>query len=402
MTRPFREAEDNLHEKENMPMDILKRLGRLSLLFALLALGGAGSASADDGVTVSSIKLGMSSPFSGPNGAYGEAMREGVQASLAQVNAGGGIHGRKIELVSLDDGYETERAVANTKKLIDEEKVFALLAYYGSSPTTEAMKVFSAAKVPLVGTISGADSLRNPVNHFMFHLRASYADETETIVDHLVGLGVTKIAVFYQNDGFGKSGLDGVAAALQRHKLTPSATAAIERNAVDVAAAVQTIAKAEPQAVVMVTLYKPTAAFVTAMRKAGQTPQFVTLSPVGADLLVKELGPEAAHGISISQVMPYPWNDSLAIVKDYQKALAQFAKGKEATYYGLEGYINGRLMVEALKRAGKDVTREKLEAALEGGPFDLGGYKVGYSPTSHNGSRFVDLTIIGRNGRVLR
>jgi branched-chain amino acid transport system substrate-binding protein len=383
-----------------MRMDIFHRLGRFSLLLALLALGGA--AAADDGVTASSIKLGMSSPFSGPNGAYGEAMREGVLAYFGQVNAAGGVHGRKIELVSVDDGYETDKTVANTKKLIEQDKVFALMAYYGSSPTTEAMKVFSAAKVPLIGTISGADSLRNPVNPYMFHLRASYADETEAIVDHLVGLGVTNIAVFYQNDGFGKSGLDGVTAALKRHKLTPSASAAIERNALDVSAAVQTIAKANPQVVVMVTLYKPTAAFVTALRAAGQTPQFVTLSPVGADLLVKEMGADSAHGISISQVMPYPWNDSVAVVKDYQKVLAQVAKGKEPSYYGLEGYLNAKLVTEALKRAGKDLTREKLAAALESGPFDLGGYKVAYTPNSHNGSRYVDLTIVGRNGRVLR
>lgn len=380
-------------------MDFLKRLAQLSMLVGLLWLPAAG---AEDGLTATTLKLGMSSPFSGPNGAYGEAMREGVLAYFNQVNASGGVHGRKLDLVSLDDGYETDKAVANTKKLIDEEKVFALLAYYGSSPTTEAMKVFSAAKVPLVGTISGADSLRNPVNHYMFHLRASYADETEAIIDHLVGMGVTNIAVFYQNDGFGKSGLEGVTTALKRHKLTPSAAAAIERNSLDVAAAVQTIAKANPQAVVMVTLYKPTAAFVTALRQLGQLPQFVTLSPVGADLLVKEMGVEAAHGISISQVMPYPWNDSVAIVKDYQKALAQVAKGKEPSYYGLEGYINARLMVEALKRAGKDPSREKLATALESGPFDLGGYRVGFSPTSHNGSRFVDLTIIGKTGRILR
>jgi len=383
-------------------MNIFKRFGRLSLLLGTLGLGSIAPAGADDGLTATTIKLGMSSPFSGPNGAYGDAMREGVQAALAQVNAAGGIQGRRIELVSLDDGYETERAVANTKKLIDEEKVFALMAFYGSSPTTEAMKVFSAAKVPLVGTISGADSLRTPVNHYMYHLRASYADETETIVEHLVGLGITNIAVFYQNDGFGKSGLDGVTAALQRHKLKASASAAIERNSVEVAAAVETIAKANPQAVVMVTLYKPTAAFVTAMRKVSQTPQFVTLSPVGADLLVKEMGADEARGIGITQVMPYPWNDALPIVRDFHKALAQYAKGKEVTYYGLEGYINGRLMVEALKRAGKDLSREKLEAALEGSSFDLGSYKLGYSPASHNGSRFVELTIVGRNGRVLR
>lgn len=380
----------------------LSRLGTLVGLLALLSTAWLPAARAEDGVSATTIKLGMSAPFTGPTGAYGLAMREGVQAGLAEVNAAAGVLGRKLELASLDDGYETEKTVANTKALIENEKVFALLAFYGSSPTTEAMKVFSAAKVPLVGTISGAASLRDPVNRFMFNLRASYADETEAIVNHLVGMGISKIAVFYQNDGFGKSGLDGVTAALKQHKLSPSATAAIERNAVDVGSAVQTIAKGDPQAVIMVTLYKPTSAFVNGMKAAGQTPAFVTLSPVGADLLVKEMGAEGAHGISISQVMPYPWNDSVAIVKDYQKAIAKYAQGKEPSYYGLEGYLNARLVVDALKRAGKDLTREKFEAALEGPGFDLGGFKVSYSPTNHNGSRFVDLTIIGRNGRVLR
>ena len=367
----------------------------------LIAVPGA-SRAADPGIGDSTITLGMSAPVSGPNGAYGKEMKEGAQAYFAQLNAAGGIGGKKIELIALDDGYETDKAVANTRKLINDNKVFALMAFYGSSPTTESMKIFSEAKVPLLGTISGAGNLRSPVNRYMFHLRASYADETESIVNHLVGLGITNIAVFYQNDGFGKSGLDGVVATLARHKLKPVAVGSVERNSLEVGPAVVQIAKVSPQAVIMVTLYKPTAAFIQQMRKTGQMPQFSTLSPVGADLLVAEMGAKEAHGIGISQVMPYPWNDTLPVVKEYQKALRTFAKNNNFSYYGIEGFINAKLMAEAIKKSGKDLTREKLLNTLESSNFDLGGYKVGYSPANHNGSRFVDLTVLSKDGRVLR
>ncbi len=357
------------------------------------------------GVTDNSILIGMTAPFSGPNGAYGLDMKMVINAYFRQLNDAGGIHGRRLELRALDDGYETERAVANTRTLTGQEKVFALLASYGSSPTTAAMnEVFGVAKVPLVGTISGADSLRqspreNANNRYMFNVRASYANETEAIVNQLASLGFKNIAVLYQNDGFGKSGLDGVVAALKKHALAPSAVATVERNSVDVAQAVQTIAKVNPQAVIMVTLYKPTAAFVRAMRKAGQTPQFMTLSPVGADLLVQELGDEA-RGIGISQVMPYPWNDTTPLVNEYHKLLGKQGK---PSYYGLEAYVMAKVLVEAIRKSGKDPTRERLVATLESmQSYDLGGYRVSYSATERRGSRFVDLTVIGSGGRVLR
>jgi len=376
---------------------------------ALIALMGwvAGAGAADVGVTDTTVTIGMSSPFSGPNGAYGQDMKNVITAYFDQVNKSGGINGRKLELVALDDGYETERAVANTKKLIDENKVFALLQYYGSSPTTQTMNdVFGPAKVPLVGTISGAGTLRqtvreNPNNRYMFNVRASYADETAAIVEQLVGLGFKSIAVFYQNDGFGKSGLDGVTAALKKHSLEPAAVATVERNSLDVDAAVKTIAKAAPQAVVMVTLYKPTAAFVKAMRKANQNPQFMTLSPVGADLLVNELGAEA-RGIGISQVMPYPFNDTTPVVREYQRLL-QATKHTAYSYYGIEAYVTAKVMLEAIRRSGKDLTRERLVQTLEGMTnYDLGGFRVSYTPNDRTGSRFVDLTVIGSGGRVLR
>jgi ABC-type branched-subunit amino acid transport system substrate-binding protein len=232
----------------------------------------------------------------------------------------------------------------------------------------------------------------------MFNVRASYADEAEVIVDQTVSLGLKNIAVFYQNDGFGKSGLDGVTAALKKHKLAPAAVGTVERNSVDVAKAVETITKTTPQAVIMVTLYKPTAAFVKAMKKAGQNPMLMTLSPVGAGWLAEELGAES-RGIGISQVMPYPWNNVVPVVRDYQK----LSPKANYSYYGMEAYLMARTMVEGLKRAGKDLSREKLVGALEGlNNTDLGGYRLSYDGNTRVGSRFVELTVLGAGGKVLK
>jgi ABC-type branched-subunit amino acid transport system substrate-binding protein len=381
-------------------MKFLKRLLALSLI-----AGSAHVLAADPGISDNTITLGMSSPFSGTNGAYGLEMRQTIEAYFEQLNKAGGVNGRKLELVAIDDGYETDRSIANSKSLIEEKKVFALLAYYGSSPTTESMnKIFGPAKVPLVGTISGAGTLREPVSanpnsRYMFNVRASYADETDAIVNQLVSLGLKSIAVFYQNDGFGKSGLDGVTAALKKHNMTPSAVGTVERNSVDVAKAVESISKNTPQAVIMVTLSKPTTAFVKAMKKSGQNPMLMTLSPVGAEQLVQDLGAEA-RGIGISQVVPYPWNDTIPVVRDYQKLVG----GKTGfTYYALEGYLMARVMVEGIKRAGKDLTREKLVGALEGlNNNDFGGFRVTYGGSNRQGSRFVELTVVGPGGKLLK
>jgi ABC-type branched-subunit amino acid transport system substrate-binding protein len=381
----------------------------MRLLKRLLTIGAiacsALSHAADPGVTDTSITIGMSSPFSGPNGAYGLDMKLTIEAYFDLVNKAGGIHGRKLQLVALDDGYETENTIANTKTLINDKNAFALLAYYGSTPTTEAMnKVFGPAKVPLIGTISGAGSLREPVStnpnsRYMFNVRASYANETEAIVNQMVSLGLKRIAVFYQNDGFGKSGLEGVTEALKKHNLAPSAVGTVERNSIDVTSAIESISKASPQAVVMVTLYKPTAAFVRGMKKIGQNPMLMTLSPVGTEQLVKELGPEA-RGIGISQVVPYPWNDVSPSVREYQKLLG---KSGNYSYYGMEAFLMARTLSEALKRSGKELSRDKLISTLESmHNLDLGDYRINYTPNIHSGSRFVELTVVGPGGKILK
>jgi ABC-type branched-subunit amino acid transport system substrate-binding protein len=377
-------------------------VNRLFLGVVLLALASvAADARAEPGVTAGSIVVGQSAAFSGPAQELGIEMRKGIQAYFDGVNRGGGVNGRRLVLKSLDDGYEATRAAANTKKLIVEESVFALLGYVGT-PTSEAAKpIFTEARVPFVGAFTGAELLRDPFNRYIFNVRASYFAETDAIVDLLTRLSVTRIAVFYQNDSYGKAGLAGVERAMEKRKMKVLATGTVERNTVDVAAAVQTIAKSDPQAVVMVSAYKSCAAFIKEMQKAGSHPQFMNVSFVGSRALAAELG-DNGRGVGISQVVPYPWNVGAPIVREYQKNLAATG-GDDFTFGSLEGYIAARVFVEGLRRAGREPTRESFVSALETlREYDLGGFSITYTPSDHNGSRFVDLTVIGRDGKILR
>ena len=382
-------------------MHFLYRMGVVAAIFAWRVC------LAEPGITDTSIILGMSSPLTGPAGAYGTDMRRTILAYLDSVNKSGGVHGRRIELEVMDDGYETDRTVANTRSLIKDKNVFALLGFYGSSPTTEAMeKVFGPAKVPLVGTISGAGSLResplsNPNTRYMFNVRTSYADETAVIATYLKQAGITRIGVFYQNDGFGLSGLEGVKAAMRNQQLELSVAAPVERNSIDVASAVQAIVKANVQAVVMVSLYKPTAAFIQGMKQSKQSPLFMALSPVGTEQLVDELGSDSVRGLGISQVVPYPWSASVPIVREYQKISPQPGV---YSYYGMEAYLMARTMVEGLRRMpGKQMTREQLVAALESlGGVDFGGIKLNYGPNLRQGPSFVEMTVLGPKGKLMK
>jgi ABC-type branched-subunit amino acid transport system substrate-binding protein len=189
--------------------------------------------------------------------------------------------------------------------------------------------------------------------------------------------------------------------ALTAHQLSPVAPASVPRNSVEVGAAVDAIARANAQAVVMVTLYRPTAEFVKRLRATGAAPYFVALSPVGTDQLIAELGPDNTRGIQVSQVIPYPWGDKVEVVREYKKTIAAHAKHTNYSYYGLEGYLNAKLLVAALERAGRNPTRERLMAALRSAPFDLGGYRVHYPSGSNAGSNYVEISVVGSGGRIL-
>jgi len=367
------------------------------VLCALLACG----ARADPGVTSTSILIGQSAAFSGPASELGTEMRAGALAYFQAINAAGGVNGRKIELRSLDDGYEGDRAAANTKALIDGG-VFLLFGYVGT-PTSNASKpIFTAARVPFVGPFTGAESLRNPLNRYIFNIRASYYDETDKLVGQLVGQTLDRIAVFYQNDDYGKAGLAGVERAMQKRNIKIIATGTVERNTVNVAAAVSSICKADPQGVVMISAYKSCSAFIKAMRAAGCNPQFMNVSFVGSKALAHETGP-AGRGVGISQVVPFPWNLSARVVKEYQQLLEASTGKQNYSFTSLEGFIAAKVLVEGLRRTGSDLTRERFIAAMEQmRDYDVGGYTVSFSPTDHSGSKFVELTVIGKDENFLR
>ena len=348
------------------------------------------------GVTADTILIGQSAALSGPAEQLGKEMKAGAEAYFDAVNQSGGVNGRKIKLLSLDDGYEPEKAAANTRKLIAEDKILALFGYVGTPTSNAALPIFTEAKVPFVGAFTGAQSLREPFNRYVFNVRASYFDETEAIIQHLVQSGAKRIAVFYQNDAYGKAGLAGVERAMKKRNLAITSTATVERNTVDVAKAVQSMSKDNPTAIVMISAYKSCAAFIKAMQAANAFPQFWNVSFVGAKALSNELG-EDGRGVQISQVVPFPASDVKPIVREYQKRIGGAEK---YSFTSLEGYIAAKVLVEGLRRAGKNPTRESLVDGLAGmGKVDLGGFTVNYSPTNHNGSTFVDLTIISRGGK---
>lgn len=368
---------------------------------ALFCALGALPCQAQTGVTDSEILIGQFAAQSGPAAELGKRMQVGILAHFKAVNAAGGINGRTLRLVSRDDGYEPERALAGVKALIADDKVFALIGSVGTPTTLAALPAITAEKIPLVGPFTGAEALREPFNRYLFHVRASYYDETERIVQHLTTLGVKKIAVFYQNDSYGKAGLEGVTRALEKRSLKSVANVTVERNSVDVAKAFDELAKAAPEAVVQISAYKSCAALIKLARSKGLATQFVNVSFVGSSALAAELG-DAGAGVTISQVVPFPFAPSTPVVREYQQRMAEVG-ATDHDFSSMEGYLAARVLTEGLRRAGRSLTREGLIAGLESlRDFNLGGFSVTYGPQNHQGSRFTELTLISRSGRFVR
>jgi len=352
------------------------------------------------GVTNDRVLLGQAAVFSGPAAQLGIQMRNGIKAYFDHVNEKGGVHGRRLELVSEDDFYEASRAPAASKKLIEEHKVFALLGYVGTPTGVVHLPVVTQAKVPLVGMFTGAEALRVPFNRYVFHVRASYYDETEAIVEQVASTGGKNIAVFYQDDAYGQAGLKGVEIAMAKRKMKIATLGTVERNTIKVENAVKSIHAAKPDAVVMISAYTSCAEFIRQMKRAGSAATFYNVSFVGSKALADALGKDGT-GVAISQVVPFPWGMAVPVVKEYQQ-LAKKAGFTDYNFSAIEGFLVAKVMVEGLRRTGRDLTREKFIDTLEKLDVDLGGFYVTYSPKSHTGSKFVDLTIIGREGKFLR
>jgi branched-chain amino acid transport system substrate-binding protein len=347
-----------------------------------------------------SIVLGQSAAFSGPAAQLGEQFKRGALLFFDRQNAKGGINGRTIELKSLDDGYEPDRCKANTDKLI-KDGVFALFGYIGTPTSLAALPLASAAQVPFIAPFTGAQALREPFNRIAFHIRASYFDETAEIVKQVTSIGAKRIAVFHQNDSYGKAGLDGVLRALKPLNLEPAGLGTVERNTVDVAAAVKSIVAGKPDAIVMISAYKSCAAFIREARKAGFGGTFYNVSFVGTKALADELGADA-RGVVVSQVMPYPYSPVSPLSGEYLAA-GKAADGEkfEPNYSSIEGFVAAKTFSEALKRISGTPSPDALITSLESlRELNLGGFFVDFSASRHMGSRFVDLTILAGDGKV--
>lgn len=353
------------------------------------------------GVYTNKIVFGQSAAFKGPAAALGIGMRMGILAAFRRANTAGGVHGRRLELVTYDDGYEPRRAIANVKRLIDEDQVFALIGEVGT-PTSRAVEpIATRAGVPFIGPFTGAEFLRHPYSPTVVNVRASYFQETDAMVDRITHeLGHTRIAILYQNDSYGRAGLSGVKQALAKRNLDLVSQGTYRRNTTAVKTAVLSVRKGKPDAVIIIGAYKPAAEFIKISKKLHMDPLFLNVSFVGSKALARELG-DAGRGVIVTQVVPFPEDTTIPLVADYRRDIESLNPEAEPGFVSLEGYLVGRLIIAALDRAGRDVTRQRLlDVIRDTGRFDLGGIELTFGPNDNQGLDRVFFTEIQSDGSI--
>ncbi|WP_341248411.1 ABC transporter substrate-binding protein [Cupriavidus pauculus] len=355
---------------------------------------------AEPGIGKSTIRIGQSAGVSGPVAGSVKEQIAGAQVYLNHVNANGGVAGRKIELLTYDDGFDAKRTPDNVRKLIGEDKVFALFMVRGTPQNESILPIIGAEKVPLIAPLTGAITLHRPVNRYVFNVRAKYQDEVARAINHLATSGMSRIAIFYANDGFGQDVFEGFNTALQARGVQPAGAASFNRPMGDISQGVATVNKANPQAVMVIGSGSEAARIIREMKKAGSAAQFVTLSNNAADSFIKELGDDG-KGLIITQVVPGMNSSQMSIASEY-RGMAK-AQKVEPSNAGMEGFMSAKVLVEGLRRAGPEPTREKLIASLENlRDYDLGGILISYSPTRHTGSSFVEMSIVSSTGKLIR
>ncbi len=375
----------------------MKPIIRLLALAALASL--AGQVRAESGIAPDAVSFAQVAALDGPAAALGTGMRDGILAAFEEANRAGGVHGRTVHLDSFDDGYEPDQSVALVRSIISDDSHLGFIGAVGTPTSQAAQPITTEAGVPFIAPFTGAGFLRDPALSNVINVRASYGAETEAWIAYLVdGLGLQSIAILYQDDGFGRVGLDGVVQALDKRGMTLAAQGAYTRNTVAVKSALLGIRKAAPEAVVMVGAYKPIAEFIRLSKSLQFDPTFVNISFVGSDALAAELGPDGA-GVIISQVVPFPWDASLKIVADYQAAITAADPDAHPSFVTLEGYLAGRIALRALEEAGPDLTRDGYLAAMNGlGSFALDGLDFAYGANDNQGLDDVFLTRITDSG----
>ena len=345
------------------------------------------------------LVLGQSAALTGPAAQLGIQFHAGAQLYFDQLNATGVLGQTQIQIRQLDDGYEPDRCAQNTQQLLNDG-VFALFGYIGTPTSVVALPQAIKAETPFFAPFTGAMGLRQPFSRMAFHMRGSYNDETALIVNQLANLGLTKIAVFYQNDAYGKAGLDGVTQALAARALKPVATATVERNSVNVAQAVATINAAQPDAVVQISAYTSCAAYIRAARKAGFGGTFYNVSFVGSQALADALGAEGA-GVAISQVVPTPYSSSKPISREFLAAISEGGGKVRPNFSSMEGFMAAKLFAEGARRASGRLTRESLIAGLESiRNHSMGGFSVSFSGSNHVASSYAELSMLTGDGKI--
>lgn len=351
------------------------------------------------------LVIGQVAPLSGVLASTGHQMVVGGKIYFDEINAQGGIHGAKIRHQVVDDGYKVPETVRLTGELLAQPDLVALFGFAGTANVTQLLTdgVLDVGGAALVAPYTGGESLRNPFNPWIFHVRAGYADEAEHMVQQLTTLGMNRIAVMYQDDGFGKAGLNGVVNALDKRKMKLAVAASYPRNTDEIANAVAQIKASDAQAVIMISVNKSTGAFVKLYRESGGGAQLYNISVVDPAELVKLAGLKNAHGLGISQVVPYPFMANIPVVREYQQLLKKHAPKELINYTSFEEFVGAKVLVEALRRAGPNPTRAKVVKALESmNSYDTGGITVGFSPSNRMGSRYVEVTVIGSTGKLLK
>ena len=362
--------------------------------------GTRAAAAAVPGVTATRILFGQSAAFTGPAQELGRNMRLGIEAAFAEANRHGGVHGRSLELVSRDDAYEPEAAIANTVHLIETDRVFALIGAVGTPTSRSATPVAAAAGVPYIAPFTGAEFLRDANWGNVLNLRASYYQETEEMVARLTeDLGVSRIAVLYQDDSFGRAGYRGVRLALDRRAMQPVSIGLYPRNTTAVKTALLDLQRGEPEAVIMIGAYQPVAALIRWARHVGMDPTFLTVSFVGSNALAQELG-AAGAGVYVTQVVPFPSDATLPVADAYLRALAAYDAEAVPGFVSFEGYLAGRLAVAGVQGCGTAPARDCfLDSLLGSDAIDVDGFTLRYGASDNQGSDAVFLTRIGSDGR---
>jgi branched-chain amino acid transport system substrate-binding protein len=382
---------------------ILNRRG-----FHAAAIAGLASASHSAFAQGKEVVVGQVASLTGANGAdLGQGLQLGIRAHVDAVNAKGGINGKKIKLVSLDDQYLPERTVQLTKELIDNHKPVALLGYRGTANTLALIKskVLEDTGVTLVGTLSGAAEIQGAP--MIFHVRTSYPQEISQLVLQLSRLGMTRLGLFYVDDAFGKSGRDAVLDAAKTSKSSVVVEAAYDKapDKVEgtIQAAVDRLVAAQPQAVVMVAVGDPVYRFVKLAKDKSSSLRLFSISVVNPSAVVEKVGLDAAKGMGFSQVFPFPFSDGTPLSREYRTALKKTDVKAQPNYFSLEGYVYAKVLMNAIRKAGNNPTPASVKAALDSYPSDdLGGFTVNFNPQTKNGSTFSDLTIIASNGKLMK